>query len=124
MRAIATGADATASDRILDLTFRYLRDLEGLSADDLRGHLAGSQVWRWVDDLPLYRSPGDPCVVFTAFEEGEAEGDAPEIVVYALGAIPSLVLPDQDEHWHRVILTRCRAAGLIDESEGRHDATE
>jgi hypothetical protein len=123
MLAIATGADTAASDRILELTFRSLRDLEGLSADDLMGHLAGFPVWRWIEDLPVYRTPGDPCVVFTAFEEG-AEDGPPEIVVYALGAIPSISAPNQDEHWHREILTRCRAAGLIDESEGRHDATE
>lgn len=123
MRAIATGADRAASDRILDLTFRTLRDLEGLSAHDLREHLATIQVWRWIEDLPVYRTPGDPCVVFTAFEEG-TEDDPPDIVIYALGAIPNLSASDQDDHWHRVILTRCRAAGLIDESEGRHDAPE
>lgn len=123
MLAIATGADTAASDRILELTFRSLRDLEGLSIDDLREHLAGCPIWRWIKDLPLYRTHGDPCVVFTAFEEG-AEDGPPEIVVYALGAIPRLPSPLHDEHWHVVIRTRCRAAGLIDESEGRHDARE
>ena len=86
-----------------------LMDLREKDPDEIQDCLVTSPLWRWFDDLPVYRTPGEPCVFFSVVQY-EDEGSA-ELRIHALGAALRLSNPDEAV-WEARILARCRSLGL------------
>ena len=106
--SVAEAGDARQRDLVFSSLF-FLVDLEGKDPDELKDHLVTCTVWRWSDDLPVYRTLGEPCVFFTVVEY-EDEGSA-ELRIHALGA--ALRLSNLEEaKWETRVLARCRSLGL------------
>jgi hypothetical protein len=86
-----------------------LMDLREKDPEEVRDHLVTCAIWRWFDDLPVYRTSGEPCVFFSVVQY-EDEGSA-ELRIHAFGAALRLSNPDEAE-WEAKILARCRSLGL------------
>ena len=86
-----------------------LMDLREKDPDEVRDQLLTCAIWRWFDDLPVFRTPGEPCVFFSVVQY-EDEGSA-EMRIHAFGAAFRLSNPDEAE-WEARILARCRSLGL------------
>lgn len=84
-------------------------DLRQKNADELWDQLVSCAIWRWFDDLPVFRTPGEPCVFFSVVQY-EDEGPA-EMRIHAFGAALRLSASDEAE-WEAKILARCRSLGL------------
>ena len=108
--SVAEAGDARQRDRVF-LSLFFLLDLAGKNPDELRDHLVTCTVWRWFDDLPVYRTREEPCVFFTVVEY-EDEGTA-ELRIHALGAALRLSNPEQAE-WETRLVARCRSLDLCD----------
>jgi hypothetical protein len=86
-----------------------LMDLRQKNPDEIRDQLVTWAIWRWFDDLPVFRTPGEPCVFFSVVQYQD-EGPA-EMRIHAFGAALRLSRPDEAE-WEARILARCRSLGL------------
>lgn len=98
-----------AERRVWEL-FGYLRGLGEMTPNDLLEHLVSCRVWRRVDDQPVYRTPGEPFVLFTAYDHDE------RIRVVALG-VADLMSPEDEARCERLIEARCRASIILREDE-------
>ena len=110
--AIAEGGSAHQRKRILEVALNDLPDLAERDPQDLFDHLVASGVWRWFGDLPLYKTVGDPCVVFCVLRD-DGDGPPQAMRIYALAAAPQ---PSalEGSAWQARLQDRCRSLGLID----------
>jgi hypothetical protein len=86
-----------------------LMDLGQKNPDEVRGQLVTCAIWRWFDDLPVFRTSGEPCVFFSVVQYEDE--DPPEMRIHAFGAALRLSSPEEAE-WEARILARCRSLGL------------
>jgi hypothetical protein len=96
---------------VFDGVLIYLRELKKKLPDDLLGHRATCLVWRWFEDLPIYRTVGEPCALFTSVVYGNDDDGDQEIRVHGLGIARS---PSdlKDAAFEATIRKRCRSLGL------------
>jgi hypothetical protein len=90
-------------------TLITLMDLRQKGFDEVRDQLVTWAIWRWFDDLPVFRTSGEPCVFFSVVQYEDE--DPPEMRIHAFGAALRLSNPEEAE-WEARILARCRSLGL------------
>ncbi len=88
---------------------KFLLDLRQKNADELRDQLVTCAIWRWFDDLPVFRTLGEPCVFFSVVHYEDEE--LAEMRIHAFGAALRLSGLDEAE-WEAKILARCRSRRL------------
>jgi len=120
---IIAAGDTGVRHRVLDLILNYLPDLQEKAYEGLWDHLASCIVWWRIDDLNVYRTPGEPCLFFAAEQFDDASGVS-EVRVHVLGAARRMSSGKDRDEWEPLILARCQSIGLCNgNGENGHGAT-
>ena len=109
---VARSGTPRQKKHILELGLVYLPALANKDMDTLKGHLADCEVWRWLGDIPVFRTRGEPCVFFTVVKYENLS----ETGIHALGAALSLSeegMGKAEDAWEERIVARCRSLGLV-----------
>lgn len=102
----AEGADE--KDKVFDAALIYLPGLRDKDLDELKDHLVTCKVWRWFDDLAVYRTSGEPYALFAVIEDDNEEASSKTLVL-GLGVTRSGSL---EAEYEALIRARCRSWDL------------
>lgn len=103
--AAARKAEPRSRERLWHWVVERLPELSRMEPDALRSRLLTQEVWLWLGSLPIYRTPGEPCVFFAVVRYRNSD----EVRIYALGVASSLNGPKTEAEWKERLTARCRS---------------